>query len=425
MDVGIAVLLCGQFTSWIPALDYACVQAAASNKEVQDFDPSSGTISSHTLAQQPQKSRGFQRISVTDDPDRTFETSPPSPLDYAVLLQSLRNRGYNHVLLTTRMTWDDEPGIEARALSDRLALFKKSVIALPVTRGATAHPLPAPLVRALIPFDQIKGDHQLIPTVNQVTLPTHVDGGEQTFAGFHRIESTPSSPDHIPMLAHWPGQGLIPSIELLAIMINHDIDIADLLIDCGQHIRLGQKGPVIPLDIYGQTPVPKSPAPATNELAPLTAAQLISLKPTSPEASITPIGLIHATGKNTSPTNTLHPTRLTQILTLSKTFLIPEKTTHYRKLPLWANMTLLLTITLAACWGLTFHPINSLLTVTTLAILLFPLLLAFMHLTHHWFGLSAPLASLISAYLIPIRHRKRTTPIQKYRTSKPKPVIRP
>jgi hypothetical protein len=409
LGVGLAVLFLGQLTPWISAFDTACARAgSSSDKLIYDSDTTSGIISAHTLAIQPEKSRGFQLVTVTDDPDHIFEHNPPSPLDYAVILQSLHNRGYNSVILTTRMTWDEQPGLEAKGLSSRLALFKKAVIALPVTRGATAQPLPAPLQHALIPLSRIKGNHQLIPTVNQVTLPTHADGAAQTLAGFHQIESAPSSPDHIPMLAHWQGQGLIPSIELLAIMSAHDVIPADLMIHCGKHIRLGKHGPIIPLDVYGQTRLPKSVTHTHNELTPLIAEQVISQQTTAPATQPNQVALIHATGEKTSATNTLTPTRLSNLLTLSQTFLIPEKTTHHHRLPLWSEITLLLAITLAACWFKGFPPSNRHFALAITASLLFPLLLALMDITHHWFAISAPLAALISAALIPLPPQRHT-----------------
>lgn len=426
LGVGVAVFFFSALTPWLSAFDRSCVRAASSSdKLVYDHDATSDTISAHTLAIQPAKARDFRLVAVTDDPDHIFEHTPPSPLDYAVILESLHNREYNSVVLTTRMTWDEQPGLEAKGLSSRLALFNKAVIALPVTRGATAQALPAALRRALIPFSRITGNHQLIPTVNQVTLPSHADGAAQTLAGFHRIESAPSSPDHIPMLAHWQGQGLIPSLELLAIMSVYDVLPAALIIHCGKHIRLGSLGPVIPIDVYGQTSFPaKSVSPTDNALPPLIAAQVIGEPPTPPAPQPKQVALIHATGATTSATNTLSPTRISILLTLAKTFLIPEKTTRYQRLPLAAEIAVLLAITLAATWFAGFSPGNRYFALAITASLLFPLLLALMDITHHWFALSAPLAALTSACLIPSPRRKQTSPGQAYHTTDTKPVIR-
>ncbi len=408
LSVGVAVLFLGKVTTWLPAFDRACVRAASpSDQLVYDHDAASDTISAHTLAIQPDKARDFQLVAVTDDPDHIFEHTPPSPLDYAVILESLHNRGFRSVVLTTRMTWDEQPGLEAKGLSSRLALFNKAVIALPVTRGATAHPIPAALQRALIPLSRITGNHQHIPTVNQVTLPSHADGAAQTLAGFHQIESAPPSPGHIPMLAHWQGQGLIPSLELLAIMSAHDVAPADLIIHCGKHIRLGSQGPVIPIDAYGQTPSPKSAVPTHNALPPIIAEQVIGQPTTPPARQPEHIALIHATGTTTSATNTLSPTRLPILLTLTETLLIPEKTTHYHRPPRVAEIAVLLAITLAATWFAGFSPGNRYFALAITASLLFPLLLALMDITHHWFALSAPLAALISACLIPSQLRKQ------------------
>jgi len=432
IGVGLAVLFCGKLTPWIPAIDRACVQASVSTNPsdniIFDGDATTGVISSRQLSLQKEKSRGFHIIAVTDDPNRIFEHTPPSPLDYAVILQSLHNRGYTRVVLATRMTWDDEPGLEAKGLSSRLALFNRAVIALPVTRGATPQPLPEPLASALIPFSQVEGNFKFIPIVNQVTLPAHAGGDAHTLAGFHRIESAPSSAHHIPLLAHWENEGFIPSIELLAIMSAHDIEPEALIVHCGKHIRLGKDGPVIPLDLYGQTPMPthlSSHDPAQPNLAEtLKADELITQKANHPATQRPEVCLIHATGEKTSSTNILSPTQLANLLTLAPSFLMPGKATHYLQVPHWAGIIILLVLGFIVSRLVSFTPWNRHLSFALCTALLFPLLIALIDVSQHWFGISSPLATLFTAWLFPIHQRKHTIPMQEDNTSAPKPAIR-
>ena len=103
------------------------------------------------------KRKRVQSIQITDDPDRSLKHSPPSALDYAVILDSLHNRGYKEVILTTRMTWDQHPGLETQGLSSRLALFARSAIPLPVTRAATAQALPTPCSAPSFPCRAYRG----------------------------------------------------------------------------------------------------------------------------------------------------------------------------------------------------------------------------------------------------------------------------
>lgn len=417
--VGLGVALFGEKATWVAELDSACVHAASIHEtdqpRVHDIDLDSQVITIRTLASGSAKERGFQLIQVTDDPDRIFEHSPPSALDYAVMLESLHNRGFKDVILTTRMSWDQHPGLEAAGLSSRLALFEHSVIPLPVTRAATAQPLPAPLQRALIPFSQVSGNHRLIPLVNKVPLPTHSDGGEHTLAGFCQIENAPASEGNIPLLAHWQHQGLIPSVDLLAIMSTHDISPAELMIQCGKHIRLGKDGPVIPIDDYGQSPIldPANPTPPTTAPSPppLDADQLItpgtpnSKKKISSPAHNKPqstIALIYAVGERSSATNTLSADRLQKLLALSASYPVPENLTRIPRLPLWASIIMIIDIALLSCWLGDLTRINRHLAYLLTAALLFPLLLTLLYFSQHWLGLSAPLATLITAWIIPV-----------------------
>ncbi|MCP5537785.1 MAG: hypothetical protein H7A51_16315 [Akkermansiaceae bacterium] len=422
---GVAVLLFGKWIPWIAPFDSACIQSSADTEnQIYDTDPGSNTILVRTLLPQPDKGRDIQIIQVTDDPGQIFEQCPPSPLDYAIILESLKNRGYRHVVLATRMTWDQEPGLEAEGLGSRLARFDRSVIAIPVTRGATAQPIPAALQRALIRDDQVHGSHQLIPIVNQVALPAHTDGGVNTLAGFQRIESAPAPAGNTPLLAYWEGEGLIPSLDLLTVMAAHDTRPADLVIHCGQSIRLGKNGPVIPLDDYGQTRTPTTPV--TTSLPPLKIDDLITQQPSTPMSSQSQLCVIHAVGEKTSTTNVLPDDRLTSLLALSKNSLVPGNATRLHRLPLAASIVILVDIALLACWFAGFSRWSRHLAFALTASFLFPLLLALIDLTQHWFGLSAPLATLIVAWLWPppCHHRKQTSPMNHYRTTDPKPSLR-
>lgn len=396
--VGLATLFFGDNTNWLPAIDTAIVHATASSHDiVLDGDATTDTISIRKLAPATGALPHFQPIHITDDPDRIFEQSPPSPLDYAVILESLHRRGHRNLILATRMTWDNDPGLEASALDLKLSLFDHSVIALPVTHGATHQTMPAPMRRALIPYSNIKGNHRLIPIVNQTSLPAHIQGNKHTLAGFHRIESSPPTPGHTPLLAHWRDKGLIPSLHLLTIMSAHAISPADLTIHCGKYIRLGLDGPVIPIDPYGQTKT--TPKATATSLPPITATDII---PTKQSPHTTPnICLIHATGTQTTTTNLLPTNELNTLPSLASSFPTPEKSPPYHRLPLWAEIVLLIDTVLATVWFRGFNRSNRLLALSLSATLLFPLLLTFMNHTLHWFPLTPALAALFTALLIP------------------------
>ena len=429
LGMGLALLLFSNYSkfapAWLKLIDAVSLQSFfPPNYCVTDYDQASKTINVRTLGSHPENSRTFQDIAITDDPDHIFESAPPSPLDYAVILQKIYEQGYRSVIVTTRMTWDlddraadnssdelNSSKLSAQALSYKLAQFDRSVIGLPVTRGATAQKLPATLQRSLISFDQVSGNKKLIPKVNQVTLPTTIDGGDHTHAGFHRIESTPKSDTAIPLLAQWENEGLIPSLELLAIMSAHDISPSDLSIQCGKFIRLGNAGPVIPIDGYGQTATPttSTATPDRPPAAALNAEDLIRLKEVN-AAKSNSLCILQATGKQSQSTGLVTEDRISKIKSLCENLPTPGKTIPLRRLPVGYEILIILVVAVIA------GKVSSLQSKRRhinfgLTLLLVILHLAFlMYSTQQWFGLTAPAIAIITAWITASQMKVRIEP---------------
>lgn len=428
LAAGLAVLVWGHRSSFLQDFDVSCVRAATPSKDrIYDLEPEDRTITSRRLTVRTDRARKFHTLEITDDPGQIYEATPPSPLDYAVMLHRLRSRGVENIVLTTRMSWDGQPGLSAAALSDQLAAFGRATISLPLTRGATAQELPAVLNNSLIPLANASGNQNLIPAVNQVALPSVLSGGGHIYAGFSRIESIPESGDFLPLLCLWENKGLIPSVELLALMNAYDVTPAEIIVRCGKHIRLGPDGPVVPINSYGEILLPESAA-SELERVPSTRAEDLITRPdnTRPTTADPNIYLVHAVGEKTSATNTLSPRRLAAIVTWSKNLPAPEpgQSIRYRRLPVWADIVILVDIALAACWFAGFSRGGRHLAFALTAALLFPLLLSLMDITQHWISVSAPLAAVLTAWLVPVKKRKQTTPLQEYHTGGSKPVLR-
>lgn len=419
--LGLSVLMFSLFSphapAWIENFDSSCVRSIFSSEtRVTRYDPESKQITVRSLGHHPDKGRKFQPVSITDDPDRIFETSPPSPLDYAVILQKLYDRGFRNVVISTRMSWDtpanddDSPPAQGslndatlttRALDSKLALFDSSVIGLPVTRGASGHPLPQALKRSLIPHSRVTGNTSLIPTVNQVPLPTSINGGDNTLAGFHRIESAPENKGHLQLLAHWKGSesGLIPSIQLLTIMCAHDIAPDDVTVHAAKHIRLGSTGPVIPIDEYGQTPA--ASASETTTPTSITAESLITKNTDQEEAPAdsNQLAFIEANGDRTSASNLLAPDAANRLGNLAKSLPVPGDPEYFRRLPFLLEALIIITITLVLSPFVSLSSYNRHLTFALAAPMVLVLLLALMEWNQQWFGLTAPVIAILAAWL--------------------------
>ncbi len=426
---GLIVLFYGHKIRAIQDFDIACIRAAAASQgQIYNIDTESNTVTSRALITQPENAQKFKIIAITDDPDQVYESTPPSPLDYAVILHTLRERGAENIVLTTQMSWDGDLGITATALSGKLSDYKYAAIPLSLTRGVTAEKVPSPLRQSIIPFTNITGNQTLIPIVNQVSLPCLISDSGKTRAGFSKIENLTEDHDTIPMICIWQDEGIIPSIELLTLMTLYKVSPDEVSIHCGKHIRLGPDGPIIGIGKFGQIALPSDTA-NINSIPTTKAEDLITLaKPENKNTAPDPhIYMIHGIGEKTKTTNTLPPERLAAIIHWAKTLPVPkiEKPTQHRRLPIYATILIILDIALLGWWFTRLSPSNRHLAFALATAATLPFLFFMMETIHYWFSISALLATIAAAWMTPVKRRKRTTNIKKYRDTRPKTAVSP
>ncbi|MDG1356672.1 MAG: hypothetical protein P8P36_00595 [Akkermansiaceae bacterium] len=417
LGVGVIVLCLSKTTHWVKQLDASLVMFAMSYQHGEQFvsevDNESDTITIGSFSKLKGQKNHLQSIHITDDPSKIFEQSPPSALDYAVILTSLYKHGFRDVILTNHLNWDQKQGLETLGLGRQMALFSHSAISMPVTRVATPQPMPEVLQRSLISMSNVTGNHKQLPLVNHAPVNFLLNSGKHTLAGFSEVESISRTEGEIPLLAHWENQGLIPSIDLLAIMIAHKINPSDIRVDCGNYIRLGNRGPLIPVDKYGYTPPPDRLAPSET-IAPLAAEQLIS--PINKNEYLAQFGqaptiaLIHAVGEKTSKTNTLSSDRISDLIALSHQYPITDSSASFLRLPWIASVILLIDVALLSFWFGELTRSKRQLAYGLSAIVIVPLLFVFLaallYLSQHWLSLSAPLATLITVWCCHIFKRQ-------------------
>lgn len=197
-------------------------------------------------------------ITITDDPDRVFQTSPPSPVDYAVILKNLRRLGRDSVAIGIPMSWAETDVISLVALDQQLDAFRAAVTSAPLSRSPTPTPLPPAFRRASIPISQVKGATTGLPIVNRVSIPDVVLGNKTSLAGFTVLESEPES-ERPYLLARWDDR-VVFSFHLLAALDHLKADPGSIEIRLGKYISLGIDGPYILIDEYGRLPfAPPSP----------------------------------------------------------------------------------------------------------------------------------------------------------------------
>jgi hypothetical protein len=253
------------------------------------------------------------------------------------------------------------------------------------------------LERAIIPAANIQGDQKLIPMVNRTVLSPQFNGdGDEIRAGFHSIESSPPTSGKIAMLARWEHKGMVPSHELLTVMQAYNTTPEHVKVQCGKYIRVGKNGPVIPIDSYGQTNAPES-ADQNDIKTSLDADTIITQKKST--APLPFIATIHAEGERTSTTNALSTERLETLFAMIHAYPVPIDGSTHKRLPLWAELIILLDTTFVVYWLSSTSRFYQHLGAALSAALIFPLLYALMDITQHWMVVSAPLATLLTGWL--------------------------
>ena len=191
-------------------------------------------------------------VSLGDDPQGIFQSSPPSPVDIAVVLKNTRRLGADKAAISATLAWDEPDVIALSALDGELAAFSSLVTAAPVSRSATGNAIPPTFRRASIPLDQIQGDTSAIPSVNRVSLPGVILGGDSALSGFSLIEQDTST--NAPLIARWEDRAVF-AFPLVAVLASKGIPVESLEIQLGNYIKLGPNGPVIPIDAFGRMAV--------------------------------------------------------------------------------------------------------------------------------------------------------------------------
>ncbi len=194
-------------------------------------------------------------LAVDDDPEGYFSTSPPSPVDSAVLFSRLRDAGHRVIGSGFLFSWEDPDPLALLAFRKQLDRFDSAVLGLPLARGAASDPLPAPFLRLSLPARQAEGDVSALPQVNRVAVTGAELGGEHTLAGFTLLENEADAGDgRRHLLARWQDR-IIFSLPLATEIVSLGVDPTEIRILCGKEIRLGQGGPVVPIDEFGRTPL--------------------------------------------------------------------------------------------------------------------------------------------------------------------------
>lgn len=200
-------------------------------------------------------------VWVGDDPEGVFQSSPPSPVDYAVMFSNMRRIGVQHAACAVVLAWEEPDVIGLMALEKAMGEFDSMVVSSPVTRGAVAETMPQAYRRASLPVSAVSGDVKQIPMINRIPVPDVVLGAEKTWAGFSVVESEPDG-GYPFVCARWDDR-VVLSFALCVVVRRLGVPMDAVKIRLGESVSIGRSGPIFPIDESGRMRVaPKEMAAA-------------------------------------------------------------------------------------------------------------------------------------------------------------------
>lgn len=202
-------------------------------------------------------------VSLADDTDGFFQSSPHSAVDLAVVLSNFHRLGAKQAACSVMLEWDTPDPIGLLALEIELGKFDSLVTAAPLTRGAVPSSIPPSFRNASIPISDVRGDVGALPTVNRIAVPGVILGGERALSGFTHLDS--ESPTAFPqIIARWDDR-LVFSFHFLAALQRMGVRLQQVEILPGQYLKLGDSGKIMLIDHFGRLPVDLADLPARHE----------------------------------------------------------------------------------------------------------------------------------------------------------------
>ncbi len=199
-------------------------------------------------------------VSLDDDLEGFFQSSPPSPVDLAVIFSNLQRLGVKNASSSAVLAWSDPDPIGLVALDKVISRFESFVMAAPLSRGAVPEAMPEAFRNASLPLSAVKGSTSELPLVNRIPVPGVILGRANTLAGFQSLESEKST-GFAPLLARWDDR-VVFSFPLLAVIRHLNLPLDGMEIRLGEYLKLGPQGPTVPMDAFGRLGVPLKSLPA-------------------------------------------------------------------------------------------------------------------------------------------------------------------
>ncbi len=197
------------------------------------------------------------------DTASTFQSNPPSPVDYAVVLYELNQYLCRRVAISDPLFWEDQsdPDSSMRQLGfatllQEMSPFDRILLGSGVDRSIQPQPLGTAMQAAAIPLNHIHGEISALPAANQLPFdfpkqlpeqvkltPTHIDG-QPDF-----IENPSNSSIRVPLFVRW-GDQVLPTFCMGLVMDLLGTNISEITVELGSHVKFATGNQII-IDEFG------------------------------------------------------------------------------------------------------------------------------------------------------------------------------
>ncbi len=193
-------------------------------------------------------------VSLGDDVEGFFQSSPPSPVDVAVILTNFQRLRAKKAAIAGVLAWEKPNVLDLAALDKAIMGFDSLVMTAPLSRGALPETMPLAFRNASVPLNAVQGDSSALPVVNRIPLPGVILGKENTVAGFQTLDSEPES-ESVPLMARWEDR-VVFAFPLLTVMQRLNLPVDGMEIKPGEYLKLGPNGPIVPINRFGHMTLP-------------------------------------------------------------------------------------------------------------------------------------------------------------------------
>ncbi|NNM29450.1 MAG: hypothetical protein HKO57_08010, partial [Akkermansiaceae bacterium] len=262
------------------------------------------------------------------------------------------------IAIETPLTWEDAGELHLRTLDRTIGAFDQAVLTVDLRRSPVGQTRPVWIHRSGIPVENVRGNIRLLPRVNRIVIPPSATGAPNALFSFRVLESEkpleemtpedsipgPEEQRFLPAFAVWDDI-LIPSFPVAVAMAHYGVTPDEVRVSMGEHIRIGDAGPIVAIDEFGRLAYELVDQP---KYLSTTAKTLIAPDTITREfPGAAPRMVVFADATTTNPSPWENPRRLMRLVSSVDALPRPQAPEAHPRLPVWGEVLFLALVALA------------------------------------------------------------------------------